>query len=358
MSAHATRGARAAGVAVVIFVVLLQASTQYLSGHEASRILGHMTFVLVELPTIIIALTITYAALKRRQVSAVTAVGTTFLVAGALGAGFGVVLAALSLHFPTLMLRPVANISFARGAFYGFSHSVFHMGLWALAFAYPVSIDEARFKAVEADRLRSAAELAQLRAHLQPHFLLNTLNTIAGLVTEDPREARHIIGCLGDLLRDALKDDDELQSLNAQIEWLRRYAAILLARHPGELAFEWDIASDTMSVLLPRLLLQPLVENAVHHGALRRAGGGRVTVRSRWQDDGALECVIADNGPGLPRSPTRPGAFGLRSVVRRLELKYPGAKMSLDAADGTSGSGVRAVVTIPRSLLDREGCGA
>jgi LytS/YehU family sensor histidine kinase len=281
----------------------------------------------------------------------------TVLVAGVLGAGFGVLLSIVSQRFPHVMLRPIANFTMARGALYGFSLGQFHMGLWALAFAYPFAIDESRTRDLEAKQLRSAAELARLRAHLEPHFLLNTLNAIAGLVTEEPREARRLIGCLGDLLRDALHDDDELQTLHAQIAWLQRYAAILQARHAGSLAFEWDIAPDTNGVLLPRLLLQPLVENAVKHGALQRPGGGKVSVRVRWADGDKLECAVEDDGPGAPPGDVRPEAFGLRASVRRLELKYPGASITLEgipSAQGgdTSVGGTRARVEIPRAALE------
>jgi signal transduction histidine kinase len=351
-----SRGARTArnraliGVGVVLFIVLLQAATQYLSGLDAARIRGHLGFLAIELPTIMVALGITSTYLKRRHASAGTAVGVTVLVAGTLGAGFGVLLYILSQHFPTVMLRPVANFTLARGAIYGFSFGQFHMGLWSLAFAYPFAIDEARVKDLEADQLRTAAELARLRAHLEPHFLLNTLNAIAGLVTEDPREARRLIGCLGDLLRDALHDDDELQTLHAQVAWLQRYAAILQARHAGALAFEWNIAPDTRGVLVPRLLLQPLIENAVKHGALGRAGGGNVALRVHFVGD-MLVCAVEDDGPGAPPGEPRPGAFGLRAVVRRVELKYPGARVRLESAGDGPGTGTRALVEIPRAAL-------
>jgi signal transduction histidine kinase len=342
------RNRRLIGVGVVVFVVLLQAATQYLSGLDAARIRGHLCFLAVELPTIMVALGLASTQLKRRHATAGTAVGVTVLVAGTLGAGFGILLHILSQDFPTVMLRPVPNFTLARGALYGFSFGQFHMGLWSLAFAYPFAIDEARVKDLEADQLRSAAELARLRAHLEPHFLLNTLNAIAGLVTEDPREARRLIGCLGDLLRDALHDDDELQTLHAQVAWLQRYAAILQARHAGALAFSWDVASDTRGILVPRLLLQPLIENAVKHGALQRPGGGTVTLRVHWTGD-MLECVVEDDGPGAPPGEPRPGAFGLRAVVRRVELKYPGARVRLEARG--DGPGTLARVEIPRAAL-------
>jgi len=358
VTTRAARDHRLVGVAVVLFVVLLQAGSQYLSGREAARIIGHLGFLAFELPTQMIALSILYAALKRRHVGARSAVGITVLVAGTIGTGFGLILYALSQHYPTVLLRPWTNFTVYRGALYGFSQGQFHMGMWALAFAYPFAIDEARMKDLEADQLRSAAELARLRANLEPHFLLNTLNAIAGLVTEEPREARRLIGCLGDLLRDALHDDDELQTLHAQIGWLQRYAAILQARHAGALDFEWDVDGDTRSVLLPRLLLQPLVENAVKHGALQRSGGGKVVVRVHWTAGDKLECVVEDNGPGTSDGEVRPGAFGLRAVVRRVELKYPGARVALEPVVDGLNSGAIARVEIPRSALDTAAHGA
>jgi len=351
VGARTTRNRRIIGVAVVMFVVLLQATTQYQSGHEAARILGHLGFLAVELPTLMLALGLTYRWLKQHHVSAGRAVVATVLAAGIIGSTFGILMFAISQHFPTVMLRPFPNFTLPRAALYGFSFGQFHMGLWALAFAYPFAIDEARMKDLETDQLRSAAELARLRAHLEPHFLLNTLNAIAGLVTEEPREARRLIGCLGDLLRDALHDDEELQPLAAQLAWLQRYAAILQARHSEALTFEWDVAANVHDVRLPRLLLQPLVENAVKHGALQRPGGGKVALRVRWEGD-ALECLVEDDGPGAPSEQVRPGAFGLRAVIRRVELKYPGATVQLSAGGDGAFPGTRARVSIPRAALD------
>jgi sensor histidine kinase YesM len=175
--------------------------------------------------------------------------------------------------------------------------------------------------------------------------LLNTLNAIAGLVTEKPREARRLIACLGDLLGDSLKDADDLQPLEAEFAWLRRYADILESRHAGNLSFQWDIGAGVERTLVPRLLLQPLVENAVKHGALRRREGGKVTVRATI-DDGEprnVVSIVEDNGPGLSDAEPRAGAFGLRSVRRRLELKYPSAVLKMES----SASGTRSIVVLP-----------
>jgi LytS/YehU family sensor histidine kinase len=232
---------------------------------------------------------------------------------------------------------------------YGFTYAQVQAGLWTLAFILPFTIEDARMRALEADQLRSAAELARLRAHLEPHFLLNTLNAIAGLVTEEPREARKLLACLGDLLRDALHDDDELQTLDDQVVWLRRYAAILQARHGDAIRFDWNIAKEAGGALLPRLLLQPLVENAVKHGALCRRGGGVVEISASVVHDPEpkVVCVVEDNGPGAPEADVRAGAFGLHAVRRRLELRYSGATLRLES----STSGTRSIVELPREAL-------
>ena len=134
-----------------------------------------------------------------------------------------------------------------------------------------------------------------------------------------------------------------METLDAQIEWLRRYAQILETRHDGQLAFRWEIGDGTPRALLPRLLLQPLVENAVKHGALMRAGGGEITVRTQL-DGSRLVCTVEDNGPGVPKSATRPGAFGLVSVRRRLALRYADAgSLRLES----SPAGTRSIVELP-----------
>ncbi len=198
-------------------------------------------------------------------------------------------------------------------------------------------------------RLRSEAELARLRSHLEPHFLLNTLNAIAGLVTEEPREARRLLSCLGDLLRDAVQDTGERQPLEKQIAWLRRYGEILEARHRGVLQLDGMWRATREHVLLPRFLLQPLVENAVKHGALRRGDReGRVVVRTRFEEGGRLVCEVEDNGPGMPDADVRAGAFGLHAVRRRLELEAHGASLRHES----SPEGTRSIVEIANPERD------
>ena len=328
------------GVGIVAVVLLLHACGQYFYGQEPVRVATNLAFLSIEMPAIMWALSTTYAWSIRRRWSSLGSLGAGVGVAGVLGASFGVAFWLVAQHIPVLRAHTAPTI--VRAALHAFMYAQLYFGLWTLGFVYPFALEDARVRALEADRLRSAAELARLRSHLEPHFLLNTLNAIAGLVTEDPREARRLLACLGDLLRDALRDDDELQTLDDQIAWLQRYAAILQARHNDALRFDWDVGPGAGRAMIPRLLLQPLVENAVKHGALRRRAGGEVVVRVRSGENGVV-CTIEDNGPGMSDAEIRAGAFGLHAVRRRLELWRRDARLRLES----SSSGTRSIVELP-----------
>jgi signal transduction histidine kinase len=345
---YSTRSRQLLGVVVIAAVMLLQAVSQFLSGHERSRVIAHLAFLATEMPVIALALSTTYRGAIRRSLRPFRALMACVLVAGALGLVFGAALFVVGQYYPNVRLHAGPAPTLPRTLLFGFTQGQLQAGLWTLAFVLPFAIDDARMRGLEAEQLRSAAELARLRANLEPHFLLNTLNAIAGLVTEDPREARKLIACLGDLLRDALRDDDEMQTLEEQIAWLRRYASILQARHGDALRFEWRIADEARGVLLPRLLLQPLVENAVKHGALCRKGGGVVIISAEIASKpSAVICTVEDNGPGASEVHVRSGAFGLNAVRKRLELRYSGATLKLES----STEGTRSIVRFPRQAL-------
>jgi len=211
--------------------------------------------------------------------------------------------------------------------------------LWLLAFRYPQVANDARVRALEAEQLRRAAELSRLREHLQPHFLRNTLNAIAAAVHDDPDEARELLAALGDLLSDSLDHERPTQTLAEETAWLRRYSEIFAVRHRGALRFAWDLDPDAEGVELPRLLLQPLVENAIRHGALARPEGGEVRVATRRTGAG-VTLVIQDNGPGVV--PGRPEGLGLHLVRRRLAIECSGASLHIES----STAGTRAVVEL------------
>jgi LytS/YehU family sensor histidine kinase len=335
---------------VILGVVVMQLAVDLVTQRESARILARVAFMALELPLLMVALSAVFRWCLSRRMKSYEGLLTGVLVATAFGIAFGLLYGEVARHVPDLRLHfPNGDVSFVRTSLFGVLNANLYLGLWALAVVFPYAVDSARIRALEAQQLRSEVELARLRVHLEPHFLLNTLNAIAGLVTEEPREARRLIVCLGDLLRDAVhnaSDASDTESVEKQVAWLRRYAEILQARHKGVLRFEWEIAPESKPVVVPRLLLQPLVENAVKHGALRRGDGqGAVIVRTSTDARGSLLCVVEDNGPGMPDEDVRAGAFGLQSVRRRLALQAPEASLRLES----SSEGTRSIVEFPRT---------
>ena len=346
----------AIGVAVVVGVMVLQFAADVVAARETARILARTAFMSCELPLLMLALSTAFGWSLRRKMTAGKGLMAGVGIATAFGCVFGILYGLVALKVPDLRLHmaPAGSsaIVVVRSSLFGVLNAQMYFGLWALAVVYPFAVEGARVRDLEAQQLHSEAEVTRLRAHLEPHFLLNTLNAIAGLVTDEPREARRLLVCLGDLLRDAVQESGDLQPLDKQIAWLRRYAQILEARHRGALTFQWEVAADCEAELMPRLLLQPLVENAVQHGALQRTDrAGQVVVRVSRKPDGTLVCVVEDNGPGMPASDVRAGAFGLQAVRRRIELEAPEASLRLDS----SPQGTRSIVELPRRASDLRG---
>lgn len=163
------------------------------------------------------------------------------------------------------------------------------------------------------------ARLRHLTAQVDPHFLFNALNAISNRMREDLDAADRMITQLGDLLRAAYDTDQHLLvSLRNELQWLRGYAGMMTERFRGRLNFELDIEPALESLQVPRLLLQPLVENSLRHGLAE--GRGRLSVQVR-RNGHRLRYIVADDGVGLPSTPLRHGT-GLSNVARRLELMF------------------------------------
>jgi two-component sensor histidine kinase len=275
---------------------------------------------------------------ERRRLST----ARTLLVAYALVVVFGAVLTAGAVAMG--LANPARG---DRGAFGvladGAQAGVLILGVWGLFYVMPRAVRDARDRERERQELRREAEHARIRAALEPHFVLNTLTAIGGLIGEDSETARELIGDLGDLLRDAVRlSERDLQSAADEVAWLQRYARVLEVRHRGLLAVELHLDPAAAAMELPVLVLQPLVENAIQHGALRRPGGGRVRVDLR-RVARELRCTIEDDGPGMVDSLVRDEAHGMSLTRRRLACAAPGAGLVI----ATSPTGTRAVVTIP-----------
>ena len=215
-----------------------------------------------------------------------------------------------------------------------------------VAFRYYAALRERELRAAELERGLAQAELRNLRLQLQPHFLFNALNTISATMYDAPEAADVMIGQLSDLLRLSLRTAHTHEvPLRAELETLELYAAIMRARFGDRLRLDVDAAPDVLDALVPSLLLQPLVENAVRHGNATRLGVGAIGVRARRRGPELL-LEVTDDGPGAApgRDPLGAG-LGLSATASRLRLLY-GDAHRFTAANATGG-GFAVTVAIP-----------
>lgn len=170
------------------------------------------------------------------------------------------------------------------------------------------------------------ARLQALRAQVHPHFLFNTLNAISSLVYEDPPRAVRCVARLSDLLRTSLEATATHEvPLAQEIAGLQNYLDIMETRFAERLTVEMDVREETGPALVPSLILQPVVENAVLYGVVPRTSGGRIAVRSLRRGE-ALHLEVEDDGPGLPADTPPENGVGLSSVCARLHLLYGDAQ--------------------------------
>lgn len=203
-------------------------------------------------------------------------------------------------------------------------------------------------QAVHAARLEARvanAELSALRAQLCPHFLFNTLNSACGLVTADPPRAEVMITRLSQLLRLALQTEGiEPVPLTKELDFVSAYLDVEGVRFQERLLVTLDVDPGTRAALVPNFLLQPLVENAVHHAVAPSRDPRRLEVHVRREDD-RLVIEVRDDGPGLADGAMakRRGAIGLATTRSRLEHMY-GADYSLSVRNRPSGGAVAEVI--------------
>jgi two-component system, LytTR family, sensor kinase len=181
-----------------------------------------------------------------------------------------------------------------------------------------------RTKAGDLQQRLAVARLEALRMQLHPHFLFNTLHTIAGLIVGQPATARRMVIALGDLLRLTLKDGTgSVRSLAEELEFADLYLGIEKLRLGDRLILDYDIDSDATGAQVPQLLLQPLFENAVRHGTSRIVAPCQIRFSARRQGD-QLRLTLCNDGPIRAQSSGPPGfGVGLTNTMARLRLHYP-----------------------------------
>jgi two-component system sensor histidine kinase AlgZ len=197
--------------------------------------------------------------------------------------------------------------------------------LLSVAFQYVlIAMEDSRraeAQAIEARVLARDAELKALKAQVNPHFLFNSLNSISALTSIDPSRARDMCVLLGDFLRMTLGlGEKTLVRFSEELELLQKYLAIEKVRFGVRLKMHENIQEESMSCLLPPLLLQPLVENAVKHGIAGLPEGGEIRLEAQRQN-GRL-AILVENSWDPEAPPRRSGGLGLKNVQYRLEARY------------------------------------
>ena len=218
--------------------------------------------------------------------------------------------------------------------------------LRSVALQLGTRLDLLRLEAEMADRRNretvlqqqvTEAELRALRAQINPHFLFNSLNTIANLIATDPPRAEVMTLRLARVFRHVLANSSkQMVTVREEMEFLRTYLDIEEARFGNRLRVQFDVAPEVAQSAVPSLILQPVVENALRHGLGRRPGPGHLKISAVQQGD--LVCLaVEDNGVGPDgwnsRTGEEGGGLGLRNILQRLTALYRNsAQLSIQSA--------------------------
>ena len=222
------------------------------------------------------------------------------------------------------------------------------------AVALPIKIWDSNLneKRLEQQQLRlNEARLAALSSQINPHFLFNTLNSVASLIRLNPEQARQVVYKLSKILRRLLRQQDNLIPLGEELGFIEDYLSIEMVRFGDKLRFIKEVEPDTLDLLVPSMLLQPLVENSIRHGLATKVDGGTIRVRSRRQGT-QLQILVEDDGVGIPESRLarmfEQGGIGVTNVNERLKVLYGDSyRMWIDSRPG---EGTSTGIEIPEQV--------
>jgi two-component system, LytTR family, sensor kinase len=214
------------------------------------------------------------------------------------------------------------------------------------------SLQVERTRATELERQLAVSRLDALRMQLHPHFLFNTLHTIAGLIVEQPPAARRMVIALGELLRLTLEDTGRpLRSLAEELEFADLYLGIEKLRLGERLVVDYGIEPEATRAEVPQLLLQPLFENAVRHGAARITGFCEIRFKA-YREGEWLHLMISNDGPAHPGASRSPrSGVGLTNTKDRLRLHYKDS-FAFQYTERPQG-GVQIDISIPYKIAEK-----
>ena len=272
----------------------------------------------------------------------------------------------VEVNWPVVLLLAIIGLETVRQAVgVRFESRLFHLSspsAWITLAVYlatiitvstPIKIwNNARFehRLQEQEKLLLAAKVEALKSQINPHFLFNTLTSVSSLIRLQPETARAVIQKLSGLLRKLMANQVQFVTLREELAAIDEYLDIEVIRFGPRLSVRKSIAPDTLDIVIPSLLLQPLVENCIKHGFARKVGPGTITLRS-WREGATAIIEVADDGLGisqerLPYAMT--SGIGLSNVNERLRVLY-GTTGRL-VLTGSPGRGACARVEIPLDL--------
>ena len=221
----------------------------------------------------------------------------------------------------------------------------------AHAYKYYDQLQAGKIRAARLSSQLAQAQLTALKMQIHPHFLFNTLNSIAALLHKDPEAADLMIARLSDFLRLTLKSSDtSVVALDQELEFLTTYLEIEKIRFQDKLTVEIKVEPSALVAQVPNLILQPLIENALRHGIARQTAVGHLQIAAR-RESGRLLVKIADNGPGLANGNGKePGILaagvGLANTRARLEQLYED-DFSFEIKNKADGNGTVVDLNLP-----------
>jgi two-component system LytT family sensor kinase len=207
-------------------------------------------------------------------------------------------------------------------------------------------------KLEEQERLLAEARLAALTGQINPHFLFNTLNSVSSLIRTDPDQARVMVLKLSKVLRRLLRKHEHFSTLREELNFIEDYLSIEVVRFGDKLRFEKDVAEDTLDMLVPSMLLQPLVENSIKHGLSSKIEGGTIRIRAQ-RTETKLNLLVEDDGVGIPESKMATlleRGIGVSNVNERLKVLFGNEyRMWIDSQPGL---GTRIQIEAPELHTD------
>ena len=268
-----------------------------------------------------------------------------FLLGGLIGTevGLGIHVATFGYRFTWKDQFPLLTMNLVFSAVFG-TIAVMYFTLRSTVERMARQLKEKELNEERLTRTTMEAELRALQSKINPHFLFNTLNSIASLISENPKAAESTVEKLSDLFRYTLKSAEKnIVSVAEELDIVRTYLEIEKVRFGERLHYDISCDDAVRDFMIPALIIEPLVENSIKHGLASQVQGGNIAVEVKKSGGNCLISVI-DDGKGVDGLDTSNG-FGLRSVEERLQLRY-GTKSSLRLEPGER---THFLITIPLS---------